>query len=181
MNRFEILADKDLVLRTWEEENADELFALTDKNRSQLQRWLAWVPETKSREDSLKFIQKCLKEYEEESGLELGIWYQNKLVGCIGLHGFNKTSHRANLGYWLDQDYQGKGIITQAAKNLIEYGFKTRNLNRIGLEAGTENSKSRAVAERLGFAQEGVLRKYDFLDGRFVDYAIYGLLREEWK
>lgn len=65
MDRFEIAVNKDLIIRAWREKNATELFALTDKNRPQLQKWLAWVPETKSEEDSLKFIQKCLKDYED--------------------------------------------------------------------------------------------------------------------
>ncbi|HUW24474.1 MAG TPA: GNAT family protein [Patescibacteria group bacterium] len=181
MKRFEIPVDKDLVIQSWKLESAAELFQLTDKNRKQLQGWLVWVPETKGEEDSRKFIQRCLKEYEEQTGLELGIWYKDKLIGCIGLHDINKNSRRASIGYWLAAEYQGKGIMTKAVRNLINFGFKKLDLNRIGLGAGKENLKSRAIAERLGFTQEGTLRKYEFIDGRFVDHVVYSILQEEWK
>jgi ribosomal-protein-serine acetyltransferase len=181
MKRLEIPIDRDFVIRSWNLDDAAELFQLTDKNRKQLQEWLAWVPETKGEGDSRKFIQKCLKEYREQTGLELGIWYKDKLIGCIGLHDFNKNSRRASIGYWLATEYQGKGIMTRVVKALIDFGFKNLNLNRIGLEAGEENLKSRAITERLGFTQEGEFRKYEFINGRFIDYVVYSILREEWK
>lgn len=181
MGTIKITVNDDLQLRSWKPEWASELFRLVDKNRKLLQPWLPWVPGVKRVEDSKKFIATSLKEQRKGVGLELGIWYQDKLVGCLGLHGLDKNNRRASLGCWLDFDYQGKGIITLSIKALVDYCFQKLKLNRIGFEAATKNTKSLALAERLGFAKEGVVREFEFVNNRFLDYSVFSVLEDEWK
>jgi len=179
MDHQPIKVNEDLELRYWQTKWAPELFSLTEKNRQYLQPWLPWVPKTKTAEDSKKFILTCKKEYKNGESLELGIWYKNSLVGCIGLHHISKASRNTAVGYWLSYEYYGKGIITQSVKALLDYGFNTLKLHRIEIVAGTTNIKSCAVAERLGFKKEGIKRDVEFVDNRFIDYAIYSLLENE--
>lgn len=181
MKDVTIKIDKDIQLRSWRPELAAELFRLTNKNREYLQLWLPWVPGVKKVSDSKKFITTSLKEQKKGVGLELGIWYQDKLIGCIGLHGLSKDNRRASIGYWLDFDYQGKGIMIASAKALIDYSFKKLNLNRIGIEIATKNTKSLAIAERLNFTKEGVIREFEFVNNRFLNEFVYSLLKREWK
>lgn len=181
MKDVTIKINGNIQLRSWKSELATDLFRLTDKNRKHLKPWLPWVPGVKKIADSRKFITISLKEQKKEAGLELGIWYQDKLVGCIGLHGLSKDNRRASLGYWLDFNFQGRGIMTASNKALIGYAFKKLNLNRIGIEIATKNTKSLAIAKRLNFIKEGVAREFEFIDNRFLNYVVYSLLKREWK
>jgi ribosomal-protein-serine acetyltransferase len=170
----------DIELRHWKTKDAPALFALTDKNREILQPWLPWVPETKTAADSKKFILNCIKEYKEETAMEMGIWYKGELVGCAGLHHIGKTSRQVAIGYWLSAEHHGRGIITQGVRALVKYAFKTLDLNRVEILAGTTNTRSWAVAERLGFVMEGIKRQAEFVDNKYIDYVMYSMLRSEW-
>ncbi len=181
MKEIHLTVSSEIQLKSWNIENAPELFALTDKNRDYLLPWLPWVPMVKEVADSAKFITTSLKEMGEKKGLELAIWYQNKLVGCIGLHALSSSNRRASIGYWLDKDYQGKGIMTQSVKALMNYCYTELGLNRLAIEAATENQSSYAIAERLGFTKEGILRQFEFVNGHFLDYILYSMLKSEWK
>ena len=64
---------------------------------------------------------------------------------------------------------------------LIDYLFDTIELNRVQINCNVENKRSRAVPERLGFKLEGIHRQVEFLNGKFGDWAIYAILRSEWK
>ena len=77
------------------------------------------------------------------------------------------------IGYWLSEDLQGKGIVTQSCKALIKLGFEVFNFNRIQIPAAEENYKSRSVSERLGFKFEGIIREREYLYGKFVNHAMY--------
>lgn len=181
MKSVTINVSKDIKIRSWKLEWAAELFRLVDKNRKYLQSWLAWVPGVKKVADSKKFIINSLKEQKKSTGLELGIWYKKKLVGCIGLHGLSKDNHRASIGYWLDYNHQGKGIMIASVKALIDYSFQELNLNRVGIEIATKNTKSLAIAKRLSFVKEGVVREFQFVNNRFLNNIVYSLLKREWE
>lgn len=181
MEQIILTVSPDIQLKSWSIKNAPELFALSDKNRDYLLPWLPWVPMVKEVADSEKFITKSLTEMGEKKGLELGIWYQNKLVGCIGLHALSSSNRRASIGYWLDADFRRKGIMTQSVKTLINYCFTELDLNRLAIEVATENQPSFSIAERLGFVKEGVTRQFEFVNGRFLDYKLFSILKSEWK
>lgn len=181
MKQILIVVTPDIQLKSWSIEMASELFALSNKNRDYLSPWLPWVPMVKEITDSEKFINTSIIEMEEKRGLELGIWYKNKLVGCIGLHALSSSNRRASIGYWLDADFQGKGIMTRSVKAIVNYCFTELGLNRLAIEASTENQPSYSIAERLGFAKEGVARQFEFINGRFLDYILYSMLKSEWK
>ncbi|MBA2646504.1 MAG: GNAT family N-acetyltransferase, partial [Pyrinomonadaceae bacterium] len=86
----------------------------------------------------------------------------------------------AEMGYSLGAEYQGRGIVTACMCVLIDYAFDELKLNRVELRCAAENLKSRAVAERLGFTQEGELRESWLIHGRFVGQVVYGMLASEW-
>ena len=108
------------------------------------------------------------------------VMMENKIVGIVDLHAINQDKN-AEIGYWVDQDMQGKGIATNATKIIIKEGFEKLNLQRIGLRCAVENTKSSAIPKRLGFTKEGVLRQATFCNNRFLDMEIWSLLKEEWE
>ncbi|WP_252393492.1 GNAT family protein [Hydrogenibacillus sp. N12] len=107
--------------------------------------------------------------------------YRGTLVGVIGYHRIDWENKKTSLGYWLDPTVQGRGIMTRAARTMVDHAFFHLGLNRLEIRAATENTRSRRVAERLGFTLEGIIREAEWLGDRFVDHAVYGLLAREWK
>jgi len=114
--------DEQTELRLLEPRHAPELFALIDRNREHLRRWLPFPEHTRSVEDSRKFIESRLKALAQGTGLALGIWHQGRLAGVIGLriHPFRRG---AEIGYWLGEEFQGRGLVTRACRALLDYAF----------------------------------------------------------
>ena len=90
-----------------------------------------------------------------------------------------RSNKKTEIGYWLSESFQHKGIITQSGKALINYAFNEMNLNRIQLKAATGNLKSQQVAERLGFTKEGIERDGELHMRGFVDLVVFSLLKAD--
>lgn len=160
--------------------HAEELFTLTENNREYLREWLPWVDGTRTTEQSKNFIQSMLKAFAENNGMNLGIFYEGRVAGCIGLHGIDWGNRKVSIGYWLGAKFQGSGIMTSACTALINYAFNELLLNRVEIRAAVCNSKSRAIPERLGFVIEGTVRQAEWLYDHYIDHVIYGMLKDEW-
>jgi ribosomal-protein-serine acetyltransferase len=103
-----------------------------------------------------------------------------EIAGSLGVVHFNREHRRCELGYWLRQDLQGRGIMAKALSGFIEFLFKNKAQNRLEILVIPKNERSRAVAMRLGFQSDGVMRKALQLYGSFHDVEIFGLLKEDW-
>ena len=79
----------------------------------------------------------------------------------------------------MGEAFVGRGLVTKAAKRVVAHLFEAEQLHRLEMQCGTENVRSRAVPERLGFTLEGVRRQSHWITDRFIDHAVYGLLADE--
>jgi ribosomal-protein-serine acetyltransferase len=181
IHHFAKRVDSDIELRPLLQWDADALFALTDTNRTYLREWLPWLDEVQTPADTRQFIQSALKQYGDSSGLVTGIWVEGELVGVVGFNTISHTHRKAEIGYWLAQDYTGQGIMTRAVHALIDYAFNDLGLNRIEIPCATGNRLSCAIPERLGFKHEGIIRQAEWLYDHYVDWNMYALLAPEWK
>lgn len=173
---------KDSLLKQLELADAEELFRLTDANRSYLKQWLPWLDYTKRVEDTAQFIRMTINQHSNNQGIHYGIWYKGRLAGTIGVHNIDWINKKTAIGYWLGEQFQGRGLMTNAVSAYMEHLiFTSWGLEKVTIQAATENDRSRAIPERLGFHLEGVLRRNEFLYDRFVDHAVYSLLRSEWE
>lgn len=172
--------DTRLQLKLLETKYAEELYALTDKDRSYLREWLPWVDGTNSPEHTSHFIATALKEYANDNGFHAGIFWDGTIVGCIGLHGIDWSNKKSSIGYWLGSEYQGKGMMTSCCRAVINHVFHDLALNRVEIRAAELNRKSRAIPERLGFMQEGIVRDAEWLNDHYVNHVVYGMVRREW-
>jgi ribosomal-protein-serine acetyltransferase len=178
--RFALRVDDDLQLALLERDDADALHALVVAHREHLAPWMPWA-QAPTPASTRGFVEgRALQAIAEADGLETGIWWRGRLVGAIGIHGVQREPLRGSIGYWLAADAQGRGLVTRAVRALVAKAFADLGYQRIDIRADVANARSRAVPERLGFTLEGVLRR-EFFDGRrYVDQAVYGLLRDEW-
>lgn len=173
--------DDDTELRLYEERHAEEVAEVIDENRIYLREWLPWVDDSQTVEDSRDFIRGSLHQFANNEGFQLGIWYKGNLVGGIGYHPIDWADRKVEIGYWLARSAQGKGIVTRACELLITYAFRELELHKVEIHCATGNTRSRAIPERLGFKQEGIIRDGEWLYDHYVDLVIYGLLESEWK
>jgi ribosomal-protein-serine acetyltransferase len=161
-------------------EDVEDLTELIDRNRSYLREWLPWLDNSTSVMDSARFIGRSIEQAKDDNGLTLGILFNGKLVGVIGQHYVDSLNRRTEIGYWLDATHQGRGIVTRAVARLTDYAFRAQDCNRVILQCAAENTKSRAVAERLGFVKEGTLREAEWLYDHYVDLVVYSMLKRTW-
>lgn len=172
--------DSRVALRVLREDDAAELFALTEANRAYLRRWLPWVDLVTSEEDSRSFLATVSAQREDGRGPTFGVICDGALAGVVGFLPVDVVNRVGEIGYWLAPLSQGRGVMTQCCRFVVRYGFLTLDLNRIQIAAGTENRESRAIPERLKFKLEGVLRGRENLYGTFIDHAMYSLLRSDF-
>ena len=151
--------DEKVSLKLIELSDAERVFELTDKSRNYLKEWLPWFDFTHSVEDTKDFIQGCLKGYSENRSLNTVILFNREIVGVAGFNSINWSNKTVYIGYWLGEEYQGRGIMTKAAKALTNYAFNHLSINKVEIRAALENKKRRSVPERLGFVCEGTIRQ----------------------
>lgn len=103
-----------------------------------------------------------------------------KIIGWCGYHTWYLDHQRAEIGYGLfDESQKNKGIMTEAMKAILEYGFHQMKLNRVEAFIGTYNTSSLKLVEKFGFTKEGILRSHYFKNNVMEDSAVFSLLKEE--
>jgi ribosomal-protein-serine acetyltransferase len=170
----------DAELRLLEPRHAATLYALVDRNREHLRAWMPWLDDGYSVDSARAFLKSDLARIAEDGGFPAGIWSGGQLAGVIGFHAIDRLHRRTSIGYWLSADYQGRGLMTAACEALVGYAFGELGLNRIEILCATENRRSRAIPERLGFQHEGTLRQAEWLHDHFVDLEVYAMLAADW-
>lgn len=169
-----------LQLKLLEEQDAEALYSVISANRAHLTRWIDRFAAVTSVDIAKQVILMSLQGFANDTNYAFGIWYNGELVGNVAYTHFEKIIRKAAISYWIAATYEGKGLVTESTRALVNYAFRERNLNRIVIYCATENTRSRNVPERLGFKLEGILRQADVLHGDFVDLAVYSILAEEW-
>ncbi len=164
-------------LRLLEEGDAEELHALIEANRVYLAPWLPWAA-GQTFQDTLDFIRLTRSQAEGNGGFQAAIATEQGIAGVIGYVTVDWANRSTRIGYWLDEGQQGKGIMTAAVQLLVDHALMTWQLNRVEIVVATENRRSRAIPERLGFREEGRLRQYQLVGGRYLDCVSYSMLAE---
>jgi ribosomal-protein-serine acetyltransferase len=172
--------DHEIMLRPLQDKDAAEMFELIQHNRAHLDPWLRWSGRVKTLEDTAALIQRFQQKHLNGDGFHAGIWLKEKLTGGVVCHYINRESSKTEIGYWLGADYVGRGLITRAARVVIQHLFVVEKMHRIEIQCATDNLPSRAVAERLGFTLEGVKRESEWLTSRYADHSLFSLLDHKW-
>lgn len=177
---FPCRIDDHIEMRVMQDSDANALFDLISHNRDHLDVWMRWSSMVQTLDDARSVIQAWADKYEAGNGFHVGVYIDGKLAGGIACRFINRESSKTEIGYWLVPEQVGKGIVSRACTLVIDHLFNVEKLHRIELQAVAGNVKSRAVAERLGFKLEGILRESEWFIGRFHDHALYSLLDREW-
>lgn len=170
----------DFILRPWRREDADDVAKYA--NNEKIARNLRDVfPHPYTLTDAENFVNSCV-EADESRQLFRAIEVDGRAVGSISLClGGDVYARTAELGYWLAEAYWGRGIMTEAVRQICREGFARWDIVRIYAEPFAHNAPSRRVLEKAGFTLEGILRQSVFKRYELCDSCMYALLREEGK
>lgn len=172
---FPTLVTERLVLRKIQNNDDIEIFRLRSDDR--IMKFLD-RPKAKSIDDARILINKINDELENNKGITWAITLKNnpKLIGTIGYWNILIEHFRGELGYLLNFDYQGKGVMQEALSKVLDYGFKIMELHSIEANVNPGNLASIRLLERNDFIREGFFKENYYYDGRFLDTAIYSLI-----
>jgi ribosomal-protein-serine acetyltransferase len=168
-------------LRQFDARDAEELFERVEANREYLREWLPWVDLTQSAEDIRRFILRAQKQFAANQGPQVAIRLNGRIVGSVGCHPIDWPNRHCSIGYWLEAARQGRGLMTQCCASFLDYLFDDLGLHRVTIQCGTGNTRSCAIPQRLGFTREGALRQAEWVNDRWVDLILWGMLEEEWR
>ena len=165
-------------IRKWKLTDAKDI-AVALSNKKIQDNLRDGLPYPYSEQDGIDFISSMLSANEDET-FAFAITLDDKVIGSIGVFR-QQNIHRqtAEMGYYIAEEYWGKGIMTDAVKQICEYVFKNSDILRIYAEPFSYNTGSCRVLEKAGFQYEGTLRNNAVKNGKVIDMKMYSLLREE--
>jgi ribosomal-protein-serine acetyltransferase len=168
-----------LGVRPLEAADAAELYALIESNRDYLARWMPWAA-GQDLAATEKFIAETEAQTARSDGFQAAIAPEGRIVGVAGFHSIDWTNRNTSIGYWLAEHAQGKGTMTTIVRALVDHAFTEWTLHRVEIHCAPANHRSRAIPERLGFREEGILRDTELINKQYLDSVVYGVLEEEW-
>lgn len=178
---FPELVTQRLVLRQMTPDDAANLFALNTNN--DVLKYLDFL-RMKTIDDAYKKIEKINKEIKNADCIYWAISTQenpHELIGTICLFHFKKQHYRGEVGYLLHPDFWRKGILQECLYAVLNYGFDVLNLHSVEAIVDPENAASIGLLEKNKFVREAYFKEDFYQNGKFLDTAIYSLLKSNWK
>lgn len=163
-------------LKPLEPKEAKDMFNLVIKNKARLKPWMIWLSSVKTVKDSRENIKQRSEKIKNGTGFDVGIYYDSVLIGSAGYIEISKGNRKGEIGYWIDGDYEGKGIMSKVVAKFIDLGHKKYKLNRIQIKMDVRNKRSSALPKKFGFKKEGVLKSYYYFDGLYRDIEMWALV-----
>ncbi|WP_343617763.1 GNAT family N-acetyltransferase [Flavobacterium sp.] len=172
---FPVIESERLLLRRITNDDVNEVFELRSNPET-----MKYIPRplVKNNDDALAHIEMIEEKINSNIGINWGITLKgdSKLLGIIGFYRMQPENYRAEIGYMLNPDFHGKGIIPEAVHLLIQYGFKDLKLHSIEAVIDPENQASEKVLQKCGFVKEAHFKESEFWEGKFLDKVVYSLL-----
>lgn len=175
-----IEVDSEILLRPIAETDEQAMWQAIDGDREYLGKYLPWIDTYPTAESHLsQFTQRRVERDVFDRSEGYLVEYRGELAGTVGF-GFPNRDNGVEVGYWLRQDLQGRGIITRSIEAVITMLIVEMGLHRVTIRAATTNLPSRGIPERLGFTHEGTMRDGALVNGEYLDLEIYSMLDHEW-
>ena len=157
-----------------------ELFDLIETNRLYLDQHITFARNKTTVAQVRAFLREIINFNYGGQKFNMIIMYQDRIAGILGFHRIMPVDARAEIGYWLGESFQGKGILTNSMPGFLRYGFEALGINRVELLTLLSHHRSIALAERAGFVKEGLLQQYYFMGDTHRDALIYRMLKSEF-
>lgn len=166
-------------LRPYEPDDAHPLWEAARESVAEVSAWLPWCHSQYSMAEAVDWIRSRAPLADEGREYTFAIvGSDGRFLGGCGINQINRIHGFGNLGYWVRSSATGRGVATEAVRQVAEFAFRNANLVRLEIVCAVENKRSQRVAERAGAGREGVLRHRLLLHGQSVDAVMYGLVQE---
>lgn len=165
-------------LDTW---YAEEFLAHLDRGREYIGQFIGFGAGATDIKSARALLTSYAEKRATDSGSLHGIWLDGKLVGGVLFRTFDAAAGNCEVGCWLEPDATGRGLVTRAITELIDWAVEVRNIHRVEWYAASGNHPSLSVARRLGMTREGVLRESHFHQGVRHDVEVWSVLAPQWR
>lgn len=176
---FEELRGERVIVRPYRVEDAEALKEAVEESRDHLRPWLPFADAHQSIEESRDFIIRSMASWLLRENFTLSIWEKTAgaFLGGTGFHVRDWEARYFEIGYWLRASAEGHGYMIEAARLVTDFLFEQLNAQRVEIRCDALNTRSAAVAQRLGFVQEARLRSARrAADGSIRDTLIFSLI-----
>lgn len=176
-NPFPILETERLTLRKVTMNDSQDVYKL--RTSIEAMRYIG-RPIPHSISEAHDLINRIKEGIETNTAIGWGIFLkkQSQLIGTIGYHKIEKEHYRAEIGYMLIPEFWNKGLMSEAIKQVLEFGFKTIKLHSIQANIDPANQRSAAILNKFGFVKEAYFKESFYFNGKFLDSEIYSLLKK---
>ncbi len=152
------------------------IYKTIDRERDYLGEWLPFVAATTHIDFTRSYVQSVL----DTRQIQYSIYDGKTFIGLVGFNRMDKSEKKAEIGYWISEKQQGRGIITHSVKKLLEIAFSDLELDLVRIKVVEGNEKSQKIPERLNFKREGVERGGLILAKQPVDVIVYSISKQEY-
>lgn len=170
------------LIRPIEQEDSEKYFQFIEKNRERIAKYF---PRTLALNQDLEasriFVADRILSWEKREFISFVILDKGslKIIGTVFLKDFDWNVGKVEIGFFIDKDFENKGIVSKSVSAIIQHAFNELKLNKIFMRVAEDNLSSRRVAEKNNFEVEGKLRKdFKTSDGELIDVIYYGVLLE---
>jgi len=180
----EELVGERTIVRPYRSGDGGALFDAIDESREHILPWMPWGPSHAKPEDSEAFVRQARTRYDQREDLPLAFFDRNtrRILGGTGLHRIDWNVRAFEIGYWIRASAQGNGYVTETAALLTQMSFDLLEAKRVSITVAVANTRSAAIAKRLGFILEGTLRNsIKDANGNLHDRLVFAMTPEEWR
>ena len=170
----------DAELRALEPWQAEEFAAHVAAAQDYLGEWLPWGRSCADVDEARKLLARYAEKQVRDEGRIFGIWVDGVLAGGVLFRVWDQRMGMCEVGVWLAPEYVGRGLITRAATAMIDWAVRVRGIHRVEWRCATANTRSSAVAKRLGMTLEGTLREAFPHNDERHDVEVWSVLAPEW-
>lgn len=164
--------DDELSLTLVHSSFASQMADIVNAQKEYLGKWLPWANHF-SENSYGEFVKFALHQYADDKAIHTHIIHDNKIIGAVSLNNIYHHLKKAEIGYWLHQDYQGRGVMTLAVRAMMDIAKNIYGMAVVDIKAGEHNTPSRKVAERLGFEFCGIIANNENVNGWIINHAVY--------
>ena len=175
------LGDDGAQLRPLEPWQAEEFLRHIDRGREFIGRYVGLPDAVTDLESSRSYLQAYAEKTAADTGRIHGIWADGTLVGGVLFRTMDVRQGTAEAGCWLEPSAVGRGLVTRAARVIIDWAVEVRGIHRVEWRVSSANEASIAVARRLGMRKDGVLRESYRYRGARQDIEVWSVLAPEWR
>ncbi len=178
-----VLQNDNLVLRPLKLRDKKEWTKLRQRNQNWFREWESTVPDEFSdgKASFYQIVKNLRVEAKAQRSLPFVMEIDKKIAGQITVANINYGSTRsAYIGYWIAEEFAGKGYTPLAVAMAIDHCFQILKLHRLEITIRPENLKSLRVVEKLGLRSEGLRPKYLHIDGDWRDHLVFAINKDEY-